>query len=187
LIPIKGIQLAIDICKATKHKLVIAGQGSLRDCVPQDYDLGITEASDPTGLTCVGYVEPHERALLLSKAHCLIMPTLYSEPFGGVNVEAQFSGVPAITTDWGAFTETVIHGVTGYRCRTMDHFVWAVNNCGFLNRKRIRALAIKNYGLTKVATMYEEAFAFMRNATEKRGFFTTNVGRMGLPWLHKET
>ena len=187
LIPIKGIQLALDVCKATNRKLVIAGQGLLKDCVPSDYVLNITEASDPTGVTCIGYIEPHERALLLSNAHCLLMPTLYSEPFGGVNVEAQFAGVPAITTDWGAFTETVVHGVTGYRCRTMDHFVWAVKNCEFLDRKNIKALAIKNYGLTKVATMYEEAFGYMRNGVAKRGFFATNVGRMGLSWLHKDT
>jgi glycosyltransferase involved in cell wall biosynthesis len=186
IIPIKGIQLALDVCKATNRKLVIAGQGNIKDCVPGDYDLRIRPASDPTGVTCIGYVEPRERGLLLARAHCLLMPTLYSEPFGGVNVEAQITGIPVVTTDWGAFTETVDHGVTGYRCRTMEHFVWAVNNCGFLDRKVIRNNAIQNYGLTKVATMYEEVFAYILKASTRRGFFASNVGRMGLSWLSRK-
>jgi len=58
-----------------------------------------------------------------------IVPTIYMEPFGGVNVESQLCGTPVITSNFGVFPETVLQGRTGYCCDTLQDFVTAINNC----------------------------------------------------------
>lgn len=112
-------------------------------------------------------------------------PTLYAEPFGGVNVEAQMSGVPVVCTDWGAFAETVLHGVTGYRCRTMEQFTWALRNVESLDRAKILKWARTNYGFTKIAAMYEEYFSMLSTVYNGKGFYEERPGRLGLGWLEK--
>ena len=187
LIHSKGIQIAIDACREANIKLVIAGQGRIKDAVSATCQFEETDYDVPHGVTHVGYVEPLERAVLLARAKCLMAPTLYAEPFGGVNVEAQMCGLPVITTDWGAFAETVLHGYTGYRCRTLEQFLWALKNVDTLDKSVIRAWAVSNYGLTKIATMYEEYFGMLQRAQKnpKNGFYQENPGRLGLTWLQK--
>jgi len=115
MIPRKGIATA---CQAVEHiggRLLLAGQG--------DYDLSQYKCAEK-----VGYLEPDKRAELMGKARAVFVPTIYLEAFGGVNVEAQLCGTPAICTNFGAFPETVIHGVTGYLCNTLQDFVEAAND-----------------------------------------------------------
>lgn len=185
LIPTKGIQLAIEATQAAGLKLVLAGQGRIQDAVAPGFVVPETAPEATNGVTHIGYIEPRERAVLLARAWCCIMPSLYAEPFGGFNVESQMSGLPVVTTDWGAFAETVVHGLTGYRCRTMDHFVWALKNVVSLDRARIRRWAVNTFGFNKVGSMYEEYFSMLASTRGGRGFYASNEGRMGLKWLEK--
>jgi glycosyltransferase involved in cell wall biosynthesis len=63
-----------------------------------------------------------------------------------------------ITTDWGAFTETVIDGVTGFRCRTFGEFKRAAEKAQDLNPHVIREHAIQRYSLSVIGKKYEEYF-----------------------------
>lgn len=108
----KGLHIANDIAVRTGRPLIAAGQG------PSDL------APDATH---VGVVTGPGKGELLSHAHALLVPSIYVEPFGKVVVEAQIRGVPVITSDFGAFTETVQNGINGQRCRTMPEFVAAVD------------------------------------------------------------
>ena len=56
-------------------------------------------------------------------------------------VEAQLCGTPAITTNFGVFSETVRHGGTGFRCSTLQDFVNAARNADKLEPQAIRARA----------------------------------------------
>jgi glycosyltransferase involved in cell wall biosynthesis len=183
VIPDKGVYLAIDACKRKKIKLIIVGQGSLIKNDNVTYGSNITENAD---VCHVGYAEPRERAILMCGATAVMMPTLYSEPFGFVAVEAQMSGCPIITTDWGAFAETVQHGVTGFRCRTMEQFTWAIENVKHLDKTKIRSWAESNYGFQKVSSMFEEYFSMLSTLIDKNGFYADKPERLSLKWLEKQ-
>ena len=138
----KGIHVARQACEAAGVKLVTAGPGNAI--------AGVTHAGEVTN--------PEERAELMGSALALIAPTIYIEPFGNVVVEAMACGTPAITTDWGAFTETVIRGKTGFRCRLLKEFVDAIGAAGDLNRADIRSYALGRFSLDVVGLQYQEYF-----------------------------
>jgi glycosyltransferase involved in cell wall biosynthesis len=141
LIDRKGYQIAIDVCNEIGRPLVLAGPGTA-----------------PEGARHVGVVGPQVRSYIMARATAVFAPTLYLEPFGNVVVEAMACGTPVITTDWGAFTETVKHGVTGFRCHTFAEFVDAANAVRTLSPRRIRNHAVSNYSLDAVGEKYEAYF-----------------------------
>ena len=142
LIERKGAHVAAEVCRAAGKRLLIAGQGN----------------ELPAYGEYVGVVGPEERGRLMSQAAAVFVPTIYLEPFGNVAVEAMACGTPVITTDWGAFTETVIQGETGFRCRTFQQFLDAVDGVHKLDRKAIRSYALRRFSLEAVAPRYDEYF-----------------------------
>lgn len=174
----KGVQVASEIAKATGNQLYIVGQGSLDN--PNE-GLNLSSEKHIIYRPAVG---PAERAELLGNAKAVLMPTYYLEPFGGVNVEAQLCGTPVITADWGAFPETVLHGVTGYRCRVFEEFCWAVNNIYRIKPTACREWAEKNYSMERVGKMYEEYFQRVNHLFEK-GWYEPNKERNELAWLER--
>lgn len=174
----KGVQVASDVAKATGNKLYVVGQDSLDN---PDEGLYLGEEKHIVYHPAVG---AEERAQLLSNAKAVIMPTYYLEPFGGVNVEAQLCGTPVITTDWGAFPETVLHGVTGYRCRVFEEFCWAVNNIDKISYKSCREWAENNYSMERVGKMYEEYFQRL-NRLFRNGWYEENKSRNELDYLKR--
>lgn len=132
----KGLEVVRELAK--HHRVVTAGQGP-----------------PISGTEHVGMVRGAEKAALLAGARALLAPTTYVEPFGGVVVEAMLSGTPVITTDWGAFTETVDHGVTGYRCRTLGEFLDAAKLVDGLFPAHIHKRATGRFTLAAVAPAYD--------------------------------
>jgi glycosyltransferase involved in cell wall biosynthesis len=174
----KGVQVASDVAKATGNQLYIVGQGSLDN---EEEGLFLEKEKHIVYHPAVG---PKERAELLGNAKAVLMPTFYLEPFGGVNVEAQLCGTPVITSDWGAFPETVLHGITGYRCRVFEEFCWAVKNIHNIKPKDCRDWSENNYSMERIGKMYEEYFQRVHRLFGK-GWYETNDERNELKWLER--
>lgn len=141
LIERKGYGIAIEVARALNKRLIIAGQGG-----PVGYG------------DYVGVVGSQQRAELMGGAVASFAPTIYIEPFGTVAPESMACGTPVLTTDWGAFTETVVNGVSGYRCRTLKEFIEAVELAQGLDRSAVRKHAVDNYSLEVIAIKYEQYF-----------------------------
>lgn len=138
----KGIHIAEQIAKATKHRLIVAGAG-----VPPD---------DAEG-SYFGVVDPGQRRTLLANAKAVLCPSTFLEPFCGAQIEAMLSGTPVISSDRGAFAEYNRHGMTGFRCRTFEHFVWATNNIAQIDRRDCRLWG-ETFSLERVGPKYTEYF-----------------------------
>jgi len=177
IIESKGIGIAVEIAKRTGIKLKVAGQGDFKQQLGFD---------PPPEVEIVGYLEPAARDEMLRGALALLAPTHYNEPFGGVTVEALLCGTPIITSDCGAFAENNLHGITGYRCRNMDQFVWAAKNIHKIDRHKCREWAENNFSLEHVAPMYEEYFTSLLPIFTGKGFYEVNDKRKDLDWMKRE-
>ncbi len=174
----KGIDIAVQTTKEIGAKLLIAGQGTL---VNEQEMVCIKDSH----VEYAGFADLEKRRRLLSGAKAVFMPTYYIEPFGGVCIEAAMSGTPVISSDWGVFGENIVHGVTGYRCRTFDHFCWAANNINNIIPANCRDWALHNFSVDRVALMYQEYFEMLYNLWEE-GWYTRSKNRSHLDWLRKD-
>ena len=140
----KGVTIAKETCEAIGAKLKVAG-------IDQGMNL------DSPNVEMVGFADLEKRRELIAGAKAVFVPTIYIEPFGYIIMEAAMSGTPVITTDWGAFTETVQHGKTGFRCRTLAQFIIAASEIEKIKPKDCREWA-EEFTLEKIAPMYDQYF-----------------------------
>ena len=112
----KGLGIFLSLAKHFKDKkFIVAGQG-------------VHAFEVPSNVKEVGLLDVTQRKKYLAEAKAVISPSHYAEPFGLTAVEAGLSGTPIICTDHGGYTESVIDGVTGFRCSYFNDFVNAINN-----------------------------------------------------------
>lgn len=158
----KGLNIAVQVTEKLGIKLKVAGQ---LDTSYENYEW-------PDHVEFVGYVGVEERKELMGKAMGSYVPSMYIEPFGGVQVENLLCGTPTITTDWGAFTENNIEGVTGYRCRCFNDFVKATE--AVMNREIDYDTCRKHgekYSLENIAPKYEKYFTDVMNVYTNKGWY----------------
>lgn len=163
IIPDKGLPTVCEIANRINIPVIICGQG---DPTPW-----LAKSSN------IKYLPPihgKERSKLLGGALCILMPTEFIEPFGGSGVEAQLCGTPLISTNFGAFTETVVPGVTGYRCNTLGDWLEAVKNVHKLDRKQVADIARSKYSLEVCGKSYDRIFRMIADLADKGWYKETS-------------
>lgn len=145
----KGIHVATQLANKMRIPLVVAGQGNVEET---DY------------VKSFGIANPQQRSVLLSHARAVLCPSTFLEPFCGVQIEAMLSGTPVISSDWGAFAEYNRHGETGFRCKTFEQFMWAINHIDQIDPTNCRAWA-ERFSLDRIAPMFTDYFESISKTT----------------------
>lgn len=144
----KGVSTAIKATEIAGKKLYLVGQKS------NEIDVD----NLPKHCEFLGLADKDMRNKLYGGAIATFTPTVYLEPFAGTHVESMLCGTPVITTDFGVFGgDTFVDGVHGFKCSTMDDFVWATNNVHKLNREVVRKNG-ERYLMENIQWQYQRWF-----------------------------
>ena len=142
----KGAKLVYDICNHIGQDIIFAGPN-------------ILNLEDTKHCKFIGFVDPVQRMHLLSDAKFLFAPSLFIEPCNWTVIEAQFSGTPTITTNFGGFTETVLQGETGFRCLTINDIIYSIQNIDkLINPENCYRNAMSKYTIQQQCNYYEYIF-----------------------------
>lgn len=154
----KGILTAIKACNELNTKLLIVGQGGIVDPDGRLHDANPTEFyADPGTWEYLGFADIAKRKELMAHAKAVFTPTEYLECFAGTHIEAMLSGTPVLTTNFGVFPGTVINGVNGYKCDTLDDFVYFAKSAAMLEPAKVRASA-ERYLMDNVKWEFQKWF-----------------------------
>lgn len=161
---VKGLDILVAIAAERPDlEFVICGQGDPTPWLTQP------------NIRAIPPLHGMDRAPYVGNALAMFAGTRYIEPFCGVTVEANLTGTPALTSHFGAFTETIVHRSTGYRARTLQDWLDAVEWAETLEHHDWRAIhqhAKRMYSMETIAPKYLEVFEQVTQINTGRGWYT---------------
>ena len=158
----KGLPIIKEIAKHTDMKVILCGDGA-----PELY-------LDPEipNLVHMPALFGKDRDELVGGAYAMLCPTKYIEPLCNSGIEAQLCGTPLITTDYGAFSEIMVHNFSGFRCHTLGDFLEAIRKIPSLNRRAIASRARSMYSLESVGRQMDRIVRQIESLNSK-GWYST--------------
>lgn len=135
--PDKGVDTAIEIARRAGMHLKIAARINSFD--RPYWEETVRPKVDGTRIEYIGEIRDDQKTDFLGRAHALVFPIRWPEPFGLVMIEAMACGTPVIAFPCGAVREVVDDGVTGRIVDGVDTAVQAVAEVGRFDRSHIRA------------------------------------------------
>ncbi len=147
----KGVYQVITSCEELKIPLKIAGAFSAESEERKFLEF----CKNKSYVEYLGTIDIQEKINIVSKAKCLLCPTLYFEPFGMVAIEAMSLGTPVIATDWGGFAETVVHGKTGFLIGYHSELLNALKKVNDISPQDCREWVEANFNMDKTVHFYD--------------------------------
>ena len=162
----KGVHLAINAAKKAGVRLKIAGKhyAGKKDEYWQEK---ILPQIDGSQIEYHGFAKAlKDKQDLLSNAQALLMPSIWSEPFGLVMIEALACGTPVIGFKTGAIPEVVDNNITGYLVdyeenndkRSVDSLIKKMQKISKIDRKTCRQEFEKRFTVKRMVAGYEKVY-----------------------------
>lgn len=148
--PDKGPCDAIEIAKANKMRLIMAG-------IIQDesyFHEKVQPCIDGDQIQYVGPAGPVERNTLLGKAKALLHPIHFEEPFGLSVAEAMLCGTPVIAYRKGSMPELIKDGETGFLASGLKDAIERVDQLQTIDRNKCREWALSQFSMQKMVKDY---------------------------------
>ncbi|QEH42076.1 glycosyltransferase family 4 protein [Chitinophaga sp. XS-30] len=152
--PDKGPCDAIEIAKANKMRLIMAG-------IIQDesyYHEKVQPLIDGEQIQYIGPAGPVERNTLLGKAKALLHPVHFDEPFGLSVAEAMMCGTPVIAYRRGSMPELVRDCETGFLASGLKDAIERVDQLHDISRKTCREWAMSQFSMQKMVGDYVKVY-----------------------------
>ena len=146
--PEKGIEHAVAAAQTSGVPVRVAGA---------HYDPSY--APDLSGVELLGSLPRNELRRVMAASAVTICAVRWDEPFGMVAAEAQMAGCPVAAYRRGAMPEVIEDGVSGCLAEPDDlaSLARAIHKCLELDRKAVRASALRRLTLGAAIDRYETA------------------------------
>ena len=109
---------------------------------------------------------PHAvKVRLMGRARAMLFPISWPEPFGLVMTEAMACGTPVIARPLGAAPEVIVHGVSGFLCRTEQDMVAAVDKARDLDPAECRRVVQNSFSGEAMVRAYERLYRMLSSGS----------------------
>ena len=154
--PEKAPDLAIKAARAAGREIVVAAKCN----EPAEHEYFEQRVRPLLGADAhwFGEADSVQKKDLLARAHCLVFPIEWDEPFGIVMVEAMACGTPVVALRRGSVCEVVADGVTGFVRDHPEELPAAINRCRELSPRACRRRVALNFDVSGMVSRYEDIF-----------------------------
>jgi glycosyltransferase involved in cell wall biosynthesis len=160
----KGTRQAIEIAKACRKKLMLAG-------IIQDqgyYDQHVAPHVDNDKVVYVGNVGPDARNRLLGRACALLHPIQFNEPFGLSVIESMACGAPVIAFNRGSMPELIENGKNGFLVNSADEAVEAVAHIQEIDRLTCRSHVEQYFTVDRMIDEYIKVYETILDSERRK-------------------
>jgi len=153
----KGTDIAIEVAKKLKIKLILAGR--IDEQEPYNYfNKFIKPNLKNKHIEYIGEVDFREKIKLYQGAQATLFPIQWDEPFGNVPIESMACGTPVVAFNQGAIKESVKNSLSGYIVKDANEMIKAIKNIDKLKREKVREWAEDNFSLDQYIKKHEEVY-----------------------------